>query len=40
MTGNWGEIQDKLDLVGISGQFELSEFELSGLCCIIKFSLK
>ena len=40
MTENWGEIQGKLDLVGISGQFELFEFELSGFYCIIKFSLK
>ena len=40
MTGNWGEIQGKLDLVRISGQFELSEFQLSGFYCIIKFSLK
>ena len=41
MTGNGGgEIQGKLDLVRISGQFELSEFELSRFYCIIKFSLK
>ena len=40
MTGNWGEIQGKLDLIRISGQFELSEFKLSGFYSIIKFSLK
>ena len=27
MTGRWGEIQGKLDLVRVSGGFELSEFE-------------
>ena len=30
MTGKWGEIKGKLDLLWVSGKFELSEFELSG----------
>ena len=30
MTDKWGEIQGKLDLVRIMGEFNLSEFELSG----------
>ena len=30
MTDKWGEIQGKLDLVWIIGEFNLSEFELSG----------
>ena len=34
MTEKWGKIQGKLDLVEVSGEFELSEFELSGLYCI------
>ena len=29
MTDKWGEIQGKSDLVRVSGDFELSEFELS-----------
>ena len=36
MTGKWGEIQGKLDLVRVSGEFELSEFELSGVYCTLK----
>ena len=28
------QIQGKLDLVRVSGEFELSEFELAGLYCI------
>ena len=30
MTDKWGEIQGKSDLVRVSGDFELSEFELPG----------
>ena len=30
MTGKWGEIQGKLYLVPVRGEFELSEFELWG----------
>ena len=30
MTGKWGEIQGKLDLVAVRGEFESSEFELWG----------
>ena len=30
MTGKWGEIQGKLDLIRVSEEFELSEFELWG----------
>ena len=30
MTGKWGEIKGKLDLVRVSGEFQLSEIELSG----------
>ena len=30
MTGRWGEIQGKLDLVPVRREFELSEFELWG----------
>ena len=29
LTKNWGEIQAKWDLLRVSGEFELSEFELS-----------
>ena len=29
MTGKWGEIQRKLDLVRVSGEFELSGFYYS-----------
>ena len=36
MTGKWGEIQGKLDLVRVSGEFGLSEFELSGVYCTSK----
>lgn len=28
MTKMWGEIQEKLDLVQVRGEFEFSEFEL------------
>ena len=31
MTENWGEILGKWGSVRVSGEFELSEFELSGL---------
>ena len=34
MTEKWGEIQGKLDLVRVSGEFELSEFELLRFYCI------
>ena len=34
MTEKWGEIQRKLDLVRVSGKFELFEFELLGFSCI------
>ena len=34
MTDKWGEIQGKSDLVRVSGEFELSEFELSAFYCI------
>ena len=33
MTDKWGEIQGKSDLVRVSGDFELSEFELSAFYC-------
>ena len=34
MTEKWGKIQGKLDsLVPVSGEFELSEFELSRFYC-------
>ena len=34
MTDKWGEIQRKSDLVRVSGEFELSKFELSAFYCI------
>ena len=34
MTDKWGKIQGKSDLVRVSGEFELSEFELSAFYCI------
>ena len=34
MTEKWDEIQGKLDLVRVSG-----EFELSGFCCKLKYLL-
>ena len=34
MTDKWGEIQGKSDLVRVSGEFELSEIELSAFYCI------
>ena len=30
MNEKWNEIQGKLDLVRVSGEFEISEFEISG----------
>ena len=30
MTEKWGKIHGKLDLIRVSGEFELFEFELSG----------
>ena len=35
MTKNWGEILGKWDSVRVSGEFELSESELSGLVLLI-----
>ena len=34
MTDKWGEIQGKSDLVRVSGEFEVSEFELSAFYSI------
>ena len=34
MTEKWGRLQGKVDLVEVSREFKLSEFELSGLYCI------
>ena len=34
MTVKQGEIQEKWDLVPVSEEFELKEFELSGFCSI------
>ena len=34
MTEKSGEIQGKLDLVQVSGEFKLSEFESLGFYCI------
>ena len=39
MTEKWGQIQGKWDLVQVSGEFELSEFELPGLYCTRKLQL-
>ena len=36
VTGKWGENQEKPDLVRVSGELELSEFELSGMYCTSK----
>ena len=36
MTGKCGEIQGNLDLVRVSGELKLSEFELSGVYCTSK----
>jgi len=36
MTEKWGEIQGKLDLVRVSGEFVLSEFKLSGFYCSVQ----
>ena len=33
MTETWGEIQGKWNIVGVSGESALSEFEVSGFCC-------
>ena len=30
MNGKWAEFQEKLELVRVSGEFELSEFEILG----------
>ena len=37
MTEKWGEIQEKWGLVWVSGEFELSKFELPGFFCIFLF---
>ena len=34
MTETWGGIQGKWNIVRVSGEFALSEFEVSGFCCI------
>ena len=34
MTETWGEIQGKWNIVRVSGEFALSEFEVSAFCCI------
>ena len=39
MTEKLGEIQAKLDLVQVSGEFKLSEFESLGLYCIYVLTL-
>ena len=31
LNEKWDEFQEKLDLVRVSGEFELSQFEISGL---------
>ena len=36
MTRKWGEIEGKLDLLRVSEELELSEFELSGVYCTSK----
>ena len=37
LTGKWGKIQRKLELIGVSWEIRLSIFELSGLYCIVVF---
>ena len=37
MTGKWGEIQEKSDLVQVSREIKLFVFELLGLYCIVVF---
>ena len=39
MTEKLGEIQAKLDLVQVSGEFKLSEFESLGFYCILCIDL-
>ena len=34
MIEKWGQIQGKCDLVPVSREFDLSEFELPGFYCI------
>ena len=38
MTEKRGKIQGKWDLVRVSGEFELTEFELAGFYCIVLWS--
>ena len=40
MTEKWGQIQEKWELVRVSGEFELSEFKLPGFYCFIKLFLE
>ena len=37
MMETWGEIQGKWNIVGVSGESALSEFEVSGFCCICSY---
>ena len=39
MTEKWGEIQGKLDLLRVSGEFELSQSEFSGFYRNKEFSI-
>ena len=38
MTETWGESQGKWNIVRVSGEFALSEFEVSGFCCIYVYN--
>ena len=38
MTEKWGQIQEKSGFVRVSGEFELTKFELAGFyCTLMKF---
>ena len=37
MTETWGDIQGKWNIVRVSGEFALSEFEVSGFCCMYNY---
>ena len=37
MTETRGEIRGKWNIVRVSGEFALSEFEVSGFCCIYSY---
>ena len=39
MNEKWDEIQGKLDLVRVSGEFEISEFDISGFYLFYLFYL-